>query len=118
MEWNDKIELCTLLNNGNYAEAVEFIRNKDIDPQAMDMFITGFYLTKFQMLQPIKDIILSYDSSLSPVVNNLRSILRDNKFKSIYAAGANDYSTEKFRLHGNGEYLDVVITFSTCPKTE
>ena len=44
MQWNDKIELCTLLNNGNYAEAVEFIRNKDIDPQAMDMFITGFDL--------------------------------------------------------------------------
>lgn len=63
MEWNDKIELCTLLNNGNYAESAEFIRNKDIDPQAMDMFITGFDLTKFQMLQPIKDIILSYDSS-------------------------------------------------------
>lgn len=63
MEWNDKIELCTLLNNENYAEAVDFIRNKDIDPQAMDMFITGFDLTKFQMLQPIKDIILSYDSS-------------------------------------------------------
>lgn len=41
MEWNDKIELCTLLNNENYVEAVEFIRNKDIDPQAMDMFITG-----------------------------------------------------------------------------
>lgn len=63
MEWNEKIELCTLLNNENYAEAVDFIRNKDIDPQAMDMFITGFDLTKFQMLQPIKDIILSYDSS-------------------------------------------------------
>lgn len=62
MEWNDKIELCTLLNNGNYAESVEFISNKDIDPQAMDMFITGFDLTKYQMLQPIKDIILSYDS--------------------------------------------------------
>lgn len=63
MEWNDKIELCTLLNNGNYAEAVEFIKNKDIDPQAMDMFLTGFDFTKFHMLQPIKDIMLSYDSS-------------------------------------------------------
>ena len=63
MEWNDKIELCTLLNNGKYADAVEFIGNKNIDPQAMDMFITGFDLTKFQMLQPIRDIILSYDSS-------------------------------------------------------
>lgn len=57
-------------------------------------------------------------SLLSPVANNLRSILRDNKFKSISGASANDYSEETFRLHGNGEYLDVNITFSTCPKTE
>ena len=63
MEWNEKIELCTLLNNGEYADSVEFIRNKEIDPQAMDMFITGFDLTMYQILQPIKDIILSYDGS-------------------------------------------------------
>ena len=63
MEWNEKIELCTLLNNREYADAVEFIRNKEIDPQAMDMFITGFDLRMYQILQPIKDIILSYDGS-------------------------------------------------------
>ena len=63
MEWNEKKELCTLLNNGEYADAVEFIRNKEIDPQAMDMFITGFDLTMYQILKPIKDIILSYDGS-------------------------------------------------------
>lgn len=63
MEWNEKIELCTLLNNGEYADAVEFIGNKEIDPQAMDMFITGFDLTMYQILKPIKDIILSYDGS-------------------------------------------------------
>ena len=63
-------------------------------------------------------IPLPGSSLLSPVANNLRSILRSNEFKSISAAGANDYSEETFRLHGNGEYLDVTITFSTCPKTE
>jgi hypothetical protein len=57
-------------------------------------------------------------SPLSPVANLLRGVLRGNKFKSISAAGANDYSEETFRLHGNGEYLDVTITFSTCHKTE
>lgn len=54
----------------------------------------------------------------SPVANNLRSILLDNKFKSISVVGANEYSKETFRLDGNGEYLDVTITHSTCPKTE
>ena len=63
-------------------------------------------------------IPLPGSSPLSPVANNLRSILRDKKFKSIGAADANNYSEEIFRLHGNGEYLDVTITFSTCPKTE
>ena len=57
-------------------------------------------------------------SPLSPVANNLRSILRDNKFKSIAGAAVNDYNEETFRLQGYGEYLDVTITHSTCPKTE
>lgn len=60
-------------------------------------------------------IPLPGSSPLSPVANKLRSILRDNKFKSISVVGANGYSEETFRLHGNGEYLDVAITFSTCP---
>lgn len=83
MEWNDEMELCTLLNNGNYAEAVEFIRNKDIDPRAMDVFITGFDLTKFQMLQPIKDIILSYDSGKLGWRNSFRlELLKEELLKS------------------------------------
>lgn len=57
-------------------------------------------------------------SPLSPVANNLRSILRDNKFKLTDAVSANDYSKETFSLDGNGEYLDVTITHSSCPKTE
>lgn len=61
-------------------------------------------------------IPLPGSSPLSHVVNKLNTILRDNKFKSISAAGANDYSEEIFRLHGNGEYLQVTITHSTCPK--
>lgn len=63
-------------------------------------------------------IPLPGSSPLSAVANNLRSILSDKKFKSISAAAANEYNVETFRLHGNGEYLDVTITFSTCPKTK
>lgn len=61
-------------------------------------------------------ISLPGSSLLSPVVNDLRSMFRDDGFKSISAAGANDYSEETFRLHGDGEYIDVRITHSTCPK--
>lgn len=57
-------------------------------------------------------------SPLSPVVNDLRSMFRDDGFESISAANINDYSEETFRLHGDGEYLDVTITHSTCPKKE
>ena len=84
MEWNDKKELCTLLNDGNYTEAVEFIRNKDIDPQAMDMFITGFDLTKFQILQPIKDIILSYDGNKLDWGSSVRfELLKEKLLKNL-----------------------------------
>jgi hypothetical protein len=63
-------------------------------------------------------IPLPGSSPLSHVANKLRSILRDNKFKAIGGAGANDYSEETFRLDGNGEYFDVTITHSACPKKE
>ena len=72
MVWDDKVELAKLLNNDKYAEAVDFIKGKDIDAQAMDMFITGFDIAKIELLQPIKDVILSYDSQLL----DLRSAVR------------------------------------------
>jgi hypothetical protein len=72
MEWNDKIEMAKLLNNGNYAEAVEFIKDKEMDAQAMDMFITGFNLSQWKLLEPIRNLILSYDSG----VLDFRSALR------------------------------------------
>lgn len=64
MEWNDKIQMAELLNNGKYAETVEFIKDKEIDAQAMDMFITGFDLSQCALLEPIRSLILSYDSGV------------------------------------------------------
>ena len=49
MEWNDKIEMANQLNNGKYAEVVEFIKDKEMDAQAMDMFITGFDLSHMML---------------------------------------------------------------------
>lgn len=72
MELNDKIEMAKLLNNGNYAEAVEFIKDKEMDAQVMDMFITGFDLSQWKLLEPIRSFILSYDSGML----DLRSAIR------------------------------------------
>lgn len=61
MTWDEKVEMVGLLNNGQYTEAVDYVRGKEIDPQAMDMFVTGFDITEYELLRPIEDIITSYD---------------------------------------------------------
>ena len=63
MIWDEKVKMVGLLNNGQYADAVEYVRDKEIDPQAMDMFVTGFDITEYELLRPIEDIITSYDSN-------------------------------------------------------
>ena len=63
MTWDEKVELVGLLNSGQYEEAVEHIQGKEIDPQAMDMFVTGFDITEYELLRPIENIITAYDSN-------------------------------------------------------
>ena len=72
MKWNDKIQMAKLLNNGKYAEAVEFIKDKDIDAQAMDMFITGFDLNQCTLLEPIRSLILSYNTEVLDYPSSFR----------------------------------------------
>lgn len=58
MTWDDKIELVKLLNNEKYEEAVEFFgKEQDWDEQAVIMFVTGFDLSKYELLLPIKERI-------------------------------------------------------------
>ena len=84
MEWNDKIEMAKLLNNGNYAEAVEFIKDKDMDAQAMDMFFTGFDLSQWKLLEPIRSFILSYDSGMLDFRSALRmTFAKEELLKSL-----------------------------------
>ena len=84
MEWNDKIEMAQLLNNGNYAEAVEFIKDKEMDAQAMDMFITGFDLSQWKLLEPIRSLILSYDSGMLDWSSTLRlELAKEKLLKSL-----------------------------------
>lgn len=62
MTWEEKCVLVELLNEGDYEGAVSYISEKEVDNQAMDMFITGFDLTKMHLIGPIKDLILNFDS--------------------------------------------------------
>ena len=58
MEWEDKVKMVDLLNNGLYQEAVDlFGEERDWDGQAVIMFINGFDLTKCSLLEPIKERI-------------------------------------------------------------
>ena len=64
MEWENKVEMIRLLNNGLYEEAVKkFGEEKDWDEQAIEMFTLGFDLNRCELLEPIKDRILSVQSS-------------------------------------------------------
>lgn len=84
MEWDDKIEMAKLLNNGNYAEAVEFIKDKKMDAQAMDMFIIGFDLSQWKLLEPIRNLILSYDSGMLDFRSALRmEFAKEKLLKSL-----------------------------------
>ena len=56
MSWEDKCKMVSLLNEGNYKEAVNlFAKEQDWDDQAVDMFVTGFDLTQCELIRPIKE---------------------------------------------------------------
>ena len=64
MTWEEKVEMVKYLNDEEYENAVTYIYGKEVDNQAMDMFVTGFSLTKMELLNPIKELIINFDSGL------------------------------------------------------
>lgn len=72
MEWDDKVEMVKFLNDGDYEKAVSFFSEKEVDPQAMDMFVTGFDLKYMMLLKPIKDLLIKFDSSKLDFRSGLR----------------------------------------------
>lgn len=81
MTWDEKIEMVKFLNNGEYEQAVSYISGKEVDNQAMDMFVTGFSLTKIELLKPIKDFIMNFDSGLLDFRSGLRLETMKEYFK-------------------------------------
>lgn len=81
MTWDEKIEMVKFLNNGEYEQAVSYISGKEVDNQAMDMFVTGFDLTKMELLKPLKDFIINFDSGLLDFRSGLRLETMKEYFK-------------------------------------
>jgi hypothetical protein len=81
MTWDEKIEMVKFLNNGEYEQAVSYISGKEVDNQAMDMFVTGFDLTKMELLKPLKDFIMNFDSGLLDFRSGLRLETMKEYFK-------------------------------------
>lgn len=72
MTWDEKVVMVKLLNDGDYEDAVSYISQKEVDNQAMDMFVTGFDLTKMELLKPLNDFIMNFDSGLLDFRSGLR----------------------------------------------
>lgn len=82
MTWEEKVEMVKYLNDGEYENAVTYISGKEVDNQAMDMFVTGFSLTKMDLLNPIKELIMNFDSGLLDFRSGLRlEIMKSNFLK-------------------------------------
>lgn len=77
MNFQDKDQLVYLLDNNKFEEAVELIKDKELDKFDMDIFLIGFDFDKIGLIKSIKDKFLSFDEEiLSPRGKEILSILK------------------------------------------
>ena len=77
MDWNNKTELAKLLNNQKYEEAISmFSKEDEWDYQAIEIFVTGFDITKCDLLEPIKDRFLKLEDEKIVDSLSFRSSIR------------------------------------------
>ena len=81
MTWDEKAIMVRLLNDGDYKAAVDYLSTKDVDNQAMDMFVTGFSLTEMELLNPVKDLIMNFDSNNLDLRSGIRLETMKEYFK-------------------------------------
>lgn len=55
-------------------------------------------------------------STLAHISNYIRILLHENKFQLIKGEDGEGYCRSTYRLDSDGEYLDVTISRSACPK--
>ena len=77
MDWNNKTELAKLLNNHKYEEAISmFSKEDEWDSQTIEIFVTGFDITKCDLLEPIKDRFLKLEDEKIVDSLSFRSSIR------------------------------------------
>lgn len=77
MNFQDKDQLVYLLDNNRFEEAVELIKDKELDKFDMDIFLIGFDFDKVGLITPIKEKFLSFDEeTLSPRGKEILIILK------------------------------------------
>lgn len=81
MTWDEKVIMVRLLNDDDYKAAVDYLSTKDVDNQAMDMFVTGFSLTEMELLNPVKDLIMNFDSNNLDLRSGIRLETMKEYFK-------------------------------------
>ena len=52
--WEQKVELCSFLNQREYGQALDIVINNDMDEQGWDMFFQGIELTN-DSINPLID---------------------------------------------------------------
>lgn len=82
MEWNDKIEMVKLLNNGKYKEATDYYLSHEVwlpwnDIQALSMYINGIDLTK------ANECIL-FEDKLKDLQTNYKKQLGNLGFRELF----------------------------------
>ena len=63
MDWKQKQKLASLLNNGQYEQAISLLQNeKEWDTQDVEIFVEGFDLKQFSLCNVIKHRLLDFKS--------------------------------------------------------
>lgn len=85
MEWENKTELCTLLNEQQYEKAIDIILahlpNK-MDEQAWDMFFTGISMEALPKI-PLHKLVKIKDASKFEKTNSYITAVRMAAFAKI-----------------------------------
>lgn len=85
MTWEQKTEMCTLLNTGEYSKAVDLIlENKETaDSQAWDMFYSGIDLTKDCLSKDIEKHKIIREMNKDMQFDSMRLCLRSARYEMI-----------------------------------
>lgn len=100
MEWNDKIEMVKLLNNGKYKEATDYYLSHEAwspwsDNQALSMYANGIDLAKASdcilFEDKLKDLQINYKEQYGNLGfrESLRLAMLQDEFEKLHKGMSN-----------------------------